>query len=85
MARVDEVIAQVRTYDLIIVTNEVGMGLVPESALGRAFRDLAGRAHQKFAAHADELYASMLGAMLRLHPAPIALVSRTTTSNEERP
>ncbi len=74
LARVEELASMTRTFDLIVVTNEVGMGIVPESALGRAFRDLAGRAHQRLASHADELYAAMLGAMIRLRPAPITLV-----------
>ena len=39
--------------DLIIVTNEVGMGLVPETALGRDFRDIVGKANQIAAAAAD--------------------------------
>lgn len=73
---VDEVVSLERNCQLIVVTNEVGMGIVPESALGRAFRDLAGRAHQRISGRADEIYASMLGCMLRLHPAPIELVPR---------
>jgi adenosylcobinamide kinase/adenosylcobinamide-phosphate guanylyltransferase len=50
------------------------MGVVPESALGRLFRDLAGRAHQRLCAGADEIYFAALGCMLRLRPEPIALV-----------
>ena len=38
----------------IFVTNEVGLGLVPENALARRFRDLAGRCNQIMAARADE-------------------------------
>jgi adenosylcobinamide kinase/adenosylcobinamide-phosphate guanylyltransferase len=49
------------------------MGIVPESALGRAFRDLAGRAHQRLAAVADELYLGALGVIVRLRPDPIAV------------
>ena len=55
----------------IVVTNEVGMGIVPESALGRAFRDVAGRAHQALAARADRIYFATLGIMLRLAPGPV--------------
>jgi adenosylcobinamide kinase/adenosylcobinamide-phosphate guanylyltransferase len=55
----------------IIVTNEVGLGLVPETALGRTFRDVAGLAHQHLAAAADEVYFGALGMMLRLKPGPI--------------
>jgi adenosylcobinamide kinase/adenosylcobinamide-phosphate guanylyltransferase len=75
-ARVDELVRVVRDrpFHTLVVTNEVGMGVVPESALGRAFRDLAGLAHQRLAAVADELYLGALGVMVRLHPAPITLV-----------
>jgi adenosylcobinamide kinase/adenosylcobinamide-phosphate guanylyltransferase len=38
-----------------IVTNEVGWGVVPETALGRLFRDAAGRANQVAARHAQEV------------------------------
>ena len=38
---------------VIIVSNEVGMGIVPESQLGREFRDLQGRLNQELAAAAD--------------------------------
>jgi adenosylcobinamide kinase / adenosylcobinamide-phosphate guanylyltransferase len=64
-----------RRQHVVVVTNEVGLGVVPESALGRMFRDLAGRAHQRVCAIADEIYLGALGCMLRLKPAPVALVS----------
>jgi adenosylcobinamide kinase / adenosylcobinamide-phosphate guanylyltransferase len=64
-----------RRQHAIVVTNEVGLGLVPETPLGRAFRDLAGRAHQRLAREADEIYLAALGTMLRLHPAPLVRVS----------
>jgi len=41
--------------DLIMVANEVGMGLVPESAEGRLFRDAQGRLNQRLAAMADQV------------------------------
>jgi adenosylcobinamide kinase/adenosylcobinamide-phosphate guanylyltransferase len=63
-----------RTGHVILVTNEVGMGVVPESALGRSFRDLAGRTHQRVCANADQIYFAALGCMLRLRPEPVALV-----------
>jgi adenosyl cobinamide kinase/adenosyl cobinamide phosphate guanylyltransferase len=40
----------------IIVSNEVGLGLVPLSAAGRQFADLLGRANQRLARHADRAY-----------------------------
>jgi adenosylcobinamide kinase/adenosylcobinamide-phosphate guanylyltransferase len=40
---------------LIVVSNEVGMGVVPPYRLGRIFRDLAGRLNQRLAERADEV------------------------------
>ena len=40
--------------DLILVSNEVGWGIVPDNALARRFRDDAGRLHQQLARVADE-------------------------------
>lgn len=62
-------------FDSIIVSNEVGMGIVPENALARVFRDVAGRAHQTLAVHSNELYFATMGTILRLRPAPLELVS----------
>jgi adenosylcobinamide kinase / adenosylcobinamide-phosphate guanylyltransferase len=59
----------------VVVTNEVGMGLVPESPLGRRFRDLAGLAHKRLASHAEQIYFAALGVILRLRPGPIQLVN----------
>ena len=41
--------------DLILVTNEVGMGIVPDNALARAFRDMAGSFNQAVGRLADEV------------------------------
>ena len=41
---------------LLVVTNEVGMGLVPENLLGRVFRDLAGRSNQLMASRAEQVW-----------------------------
>jgi adenosylcobinamide kinase / adenosylcobinamide-phosphate guanylyltransferase len=60
-------------FGSIVVSNEVGMGLVPETPLGRAFRDLSGRAHQRLARSASELYFATMGTVIRLRPSPIAL------------
>jgi adenosylcobinamide kinase/adenosylcobinamide-phosphate guanylyltransferase len=66
-------ILEERRAAIIVVSNEVGMGVVPESALGRAFRDVTGRAHQRLARNADELYLAALGCIVRLKPAPLGL------------
>jgi adenosylcobinamide kinase/adenosylcobinamide-phosphate guanylyltransferase len=60
-------------FHSVLVTNEVGMGVVPESALGRAFRDVTGRAHQALSARADRIYFAALGTILRLKPGPVEL------------
>jgi len=51
---------------VIIVSNEVGMGIVPEHKLGRIFRDIAGQANQILAAAADEAWLVASGIPLRL-------------------
>jgi adenosylcobinamide kinase/adenosylcobinamide-phosphate guanylyltransferase len=62
-------------FHTLLVTSEVGMGVVPEHALGRLFRDIAGRAHQECARAASEVYFAALGMMLRLKPGPVASMS----------
>jgi len=51
---------------LILVSNEVGMGIVPENALARSFRDLAGHANQILAEAADEVYVTISGIPMKL-------------------
>jgi len=66
-----EEIVRAAPYHVVVVSNEVGMGLVPETPLGRVFRDVAGRAHRRLAAGADEVYFGAMGLMLRLKPGPV--------------
>ncbi len=47
--------------DLVVVTNEVGMGVVPDYPVGRVFRDLSGRANQVVAAAADQVWLVVCG------------------------
>jgi adenosylcobinamide kinase / adenosylcobinamide-phosphate guanylyltransferase len=49
-----------------IVSNEVGMGIVPDNALSRRFRDLAGHLNQQMASIADEVYLVTAGIPLRI-------------------
>jgi adenosylcobinamide kinase/adenosylcobinamide-phosphate guanylyltransferase len=46
---------------LIMVSNEVGLGLVPEYPLGRLYRDILGRANQRLAAVADPVWFLIAG------------------------
>jgi adenosylcobinamide kinase / adenosylcobinamide-phosphate guanylyltransferase len=51
---------------LILVSNEVGMGIVPENQLARTFRDIAGEANNMLAKAADEVYVMFSGLPLKL-------------------
>lgn len=50
----------------IVVSNEVGLGIVPATELGREYRDLLGRVNQRLAARADEAYLLVAGRALAL-------------------
>ncbi|MDD3698692.1 MAG: bifunctional adenosylcobinamide kinase/adenosylcobinamide-phosphate guanylyltransferase [Atribacterota bacterium] len=51
---------------LLLVSNEVGMGVVPEYPAGREFRDLQGRVNQWIASQVDEAYLVVAGIPWRL-------------------
>lgn len=51
---------------VILVANEVGLGIVPDNALARRFRDAAGRLNQAIAVAADEVQFVAAGLPLRL-------------------
>ena len=59
-------VARERTLSLIIVSNEVGLGLVPPYPLGRVYRDLLGRVNQQLAAAADAVYLVVAGIPVEL-------------------
>ncbi|NBG87106.1 bifunctional adenosylcobinamide kinase/adenosylcobinamide-phosphate guanylyltransferase [Isachenkonia alkalipeptolytica] len=50
-----------REKEAFIVSNEVGMGLVPEYPMGRIFRDILGRINHEVAARADKVYFVVAG------------------------
>jgi len=51
---------------VVIVSNELGLGLVPATKVVRAFRDLAGKVNQQVAAEADEVYLTISGIPMRV-------------------
>ncbi|TDX52994.1 bifunctional adenosylcobinamide kinase/adenosylcobinamide-phosphate guanylyltransferase [Orenia marismortui] len=60
---IEEIIAKVEEKNLIlvIVSNELGQGLVPTYKLGRVYRDIVGRANQLLANSANEVYITYAG------------------------
>lgn len=70
LARLAEQLAHA-PFASIVVSNEVGMGIVPDNALSRRFRDLTGRGHQLLSARASHLYLATMGTVLRLRPGPV--------------
>jgi adenosylcobinamide kinase / adenosylcobinamide-phosphate guanylyltransferase len=61
-------LAQTQKQTIICVSNEVGLGIVPDTRMGRVFRDLLGRVNQDFAAAAAEVYLIVAGLPLQLKP-----------------
>lgn len=66
--RLDPAVAALadRTTDTVLVTNEVGLGVVPAHRSGRLFRDLLGTVNQELAAACDEVHLVVAGRVLRL-------------------
>lgn len=55
-----------RSAETVVVTNEVGLGIVPATPLGRRFRDVLGRVNATFAEVADEAFLVVAGRTLLL-------------------
>jgi len=68
MAEMEDLIECIERYEgsFIVVSNEVGLGLVPESKLGRVYRDLLGKANQLLAQRADEVYFMAAGIPVKM-------------------
>jgi adenosylcobinamide kinase/adenosylcobinamide-phosphate guanylyltransferase len=68
MPELERLIATLRktTTPVIIVSNEVGMGIVPDNRLARIFRDIAGEANKLLADAADVMYVMFSGQPLQL-------------------
>ena len=58
---------------LIVVSNEVGMGVVPAYTLGRSYRDALGRANQMVAARADRVFFIVAGLPMELKPSTLGM------------
>ncbi len=69
-AAIDALAAAVARADnpVVLVTNEVGLGIVPDNALARAFRDHSGRLSQRLAAVCDEVVLCVAGLPLKIKP-----------------
>jgi adenosylcobinamide kinase/adenosylcobinamide-phosphate guanylyltransferase len=61
--------ARVPGSAVIVVTNEVGSGIVPDNEISRRFRDCAGRANQVIARAADEVQFLVSGIAMQIKPA----------------
>lgn len=66
---VDELLTAIQRSDQewLIVSNEVGLGLVPPYPSGRIYRDALGRANQRIASHANEVYWLVAGIPVPIH------------------
>jgi len=65
VARLCEAVADL-SVSVVLVANEVGLGIVPESPLGRRFRDLAGWTNQQMAVVCEQVVLVAAGLPLRL-------------------
>ncbi len=66
-ARVDDLVETIARLEgrVILVSNEVGLGIVPDNVLARRFRDAAGLLHQRIAAEVDSVDMVMAGLVQR--------------------
>ena len=69
-AETDRLVAALarQSAPVYLVTNEVGLGIVPENALARAFRDAAGEVNQAIAEASDEVYLAVSGYPMKVKP-----------------
>lgn len=59
-------LVQIENCKIILVSNEVGQGIVPDNAMARTFRDLAGAAHQRLAEICDDVHFIVAGLPMTL-------------------
>jgi len=67
-SRSDGLVEAIKNFDgsSIVVSNEVGLGIVPDNPLARRFRDFAGILNQKMAQVADEVYFTAAGIPMKI-------------------
>lgn len=72
LAATDDLLAALRERGglSVLVSNEVGLGIVPDNALARTYRDALGRVNQRVAAASDEAYLLVSGLPLQLKGQP---------------
>lgn len=66
-------LVQLKSTKVILVSNEVGLGIVPDNAMARTFRDLAGAAHQRLAGICDDVYFVVAGLPMTVKGEPAGL------------
>jgi adenosyl cobinamide kinase/adenosyl cobinamide phosphate guanylyltransferase len=74
-----ETLDRIEHCRIILVSNEVGLGIVPDNSLARMFRDLAGSAHQRLAETCADVYFVVAGLPMTLKG------PRLTESSTEMP
>jgi len=62
-----DILLKIKTdLDLFLISNEVGLGIIPDNTLSRKFVDLSGNLHQKVAQIADEVYFILCGCEIKI-------------------
>jgi adenosylcobinamide kinase / adenosylcobinamide-phosphate guanylyltransferase len=73
LSQIDQLTEIAAGRELIVVSNEVGLSLVPETEVGRRFRDLQGLVNQWCAARADRVFLMVAGIAIPIKPGPEAV------------
>lgn len=71
VAEIDAMAAATGERLVILVSNEVGGGIVPDNPVARVFRDVQGLVNQRAAAAADRVFLTVAGIPLRIKPAEL--------------
>ena len=69
LTELESLLASIKSCEdktVIFVTNEIGLGIVPDNKLARYFRDIAGRVNRTVATAADKLYVTISGVTIEL-------------------